>query len=439
MLTFAAISLNMVNIRRHTRGLISLMPLIAFLGVYLGGSVIIGDFYKIPITVAFVAASIVAVVMAKGNINDRIYKFSQGAADKNILLMIWIFILAGAFAQAAKTIGAVEATVNMTLTILPESLLFVGIFAAACFVSLAVGTSVGTIVALVPIAAGIAEHTGSDASLVVAIVVGGALFGDNLSFISDTTIAATQTLGCKMSDKFKANILIVLPAAIVVGIIYFVMGLNISGETSVADFQWIMVLPYLSVIVLSLTGLNVLIVLLMGILLSAIVGITTGTVDFWTFIGAMGQGIGSMGELIIVTLLAGGMLQMIRIGGGIGYIISLFEHRLSGKRGAELVIAALVSLCNLCTANNTIAIITVGPIAKDISDKFQVDPRKAASILDTFSCFVQGIIPYGAQMLMASSLAALSPISIMGYLYYPYLIGLFALFAILLRYPKRYS
>lgn len=427
------------NIHRHTKGLLSLLPLIAFLGVYLGGSILLGDFYKIPITVAFLAASIVAVFMAKGAINDRIYKFSQGAADKNILLMVWIFVMAGAFAQSAKAIGAVDATVNLTLHVLPESLLFVGIFIAACFVSLSVGTSVGTIVALVPIAAGVAERTGSDPALVTAIVVGGALFGDNLSFISDTTIAATQTLGCKMSDKFKANILIVLPAAIIVSGIYFVMGMHLNATSVTDDFSLVKVIPYLAVIVLSIIGLNVMIVLLTGIILSAIVGLATGTVDFWQFIAAMGDGINGMGELIIVTLLAGGMLQMIRVGGGIGYIISLFENRLSGKRGAEFVIAALVSLCNLCTANNTIAIITVGPIARDIADKFRVDPRKAASILDTFSCFVQGIIPYGAQMLMASSLAALSPIAIIGHLYYPFLIGVFGTLAILFRYPRKYS
>lgn len=415
------------------------MPLIAFLGLYLGGSIILGDFYKIPITVAFLFASVVALLMAKGSVSERVNKFSQGASDKNILLMVWIFVMAGAFAQSAKAIGAVDATVNLTLHILPESLLFVGIFVAACFVSLSVGTSVGTIVALVPIAAGIAEHTGSEPALVTAIVVGGALFGDNLSFISDTTIAATQTLGCKMSDKFKANILIVLPAAIIVSVIYFVMGMHLNADNVAGDFDWVKVIPYLAVIVLSIAGLNVMIVLLAGIVLSAVVGLATGTVDVWQFISAMGAGISGMGELIIVTLLAGGMLQMIRVGGGIGYIISLFENRLSGKRGAELVIATLVSLCNMCTANNTIAIITVGPIAKDIADKFRVDPRKAASILDTFSCFVQGIIPYGAQMLMASSLAALSPIAIIGHLYYPFLIGVFGLLAIVLRWPKRYS
>ncbi|MCQ2229976.1 MAG: Na+/H+ antiporter NhaC family protein [Bacteroidales bacterium] len=429
----------MGRIKRHTNGLLSLMPLIAFLGLYLGGSIILGDFYKIPITVAFLFASVVALLMAKGSVSERVNKFSQGASDKNILLMVWIFVMAGAFAQSAKAIGAVDATVNLTLHILPESLLFVGIFVAACFVSLSVGTSVGTIVALVPIAAGIAEHTGSEPALVTAIVVGGALFGDNLSFISDTTIAATQTLGCKMSDKFKANILIVLPAAIIVSVIYFVMGMHLNADNVAGDFDWVKVIPYLAVIVLSIAGLNVMIVLLAGIVLSAVVGLATGTVDVWQFISAMGTGISGMGELIIVTLLAGGMLQMIRVGGGIGYIISLFENRLSGKRGAELVIATLVSLCNMCTANNTIAIITVGPIAKDIADKFRVDPRKAASILDTFSCFVQGIIPYGAQMLMASSLAALSPIAIIGHLYYPFLIGVFGLLAIVLRWPKRYS
>ncbi len=419
---------------RHAQGIYSLMPLIAFLVIYLGGSILLGDFYKIPITVAFLVAAIASVIIAKGNIQDRIYKFSQGASDKNIMLMIWIFIMAGAFAHSARAIGSVDATVALTLQVLPQSLLWTGLFIASCFISLSIGTSVGTIVALVPIAAGLASHTNTSVGFVAAIVVGGALFGDNLSFISDTTIAATQLLGCKMSDKFRANIRIVLPAAIIATIIYTIAGTSGSASEPTADIDVLKVLPYLAVIVLSLIGLNVMIVLLVGIILSAVVGLATHSVDIWQFIEAMGSGINSMTELITITLLAGGMLQMIRIGGGINYIISIFSYRLTGSRSAEFVIAALVSLCNLCTANNTIAIITAAPIAKDVSEKFDLDNKRVASLLDTFSCFVQGIIPYGAQMLMASSLAAVSPIEIINNLYYPYLVGLFGLLSIIV-YP----
>ncbi len=419
---------------RHTKGLISLLPLIAFLIIYLGGSIILGDFYKIPITIAFLFSAITSIAIAKGTLSERIYKFSQGASDKNIMLMIWIFILAGAFSQSAHAIGSIDATVALTLRILPQSLLWTGLFLASCFISVSIGTSVGTIVALVPIAAGLATHTDTSVAFVTAIVIGGAFFGDNLSFISDTTIAATQLLGCKMSDKFKANILIVMPAAISVAIIYTIMGVSSSTVNNAStDIEVVKVIPYLAVIILSLIGLNVTIVLLSGIILSGIVGMLTHSVDIWQFLDAMGNGINGMSELIIVTLLAGGMLQMIRIGGGIGYIISLFDKRMTGYKSAELVIAGLVSLCNLCTANNTIAIITAAPIAKDISEKFNLDNRRIASILDTFSCFVQGIIPYGAQMLMASSLAAISPIEIMSSLYYPYLVGIFGLLAILTK------
>lgn len=428
---------------RHFHGFVTLLPLLTFIIVYIATPLVFhddnGNGFQLPIAVAFLFASIVGILIARGPLSKRLDIFSQGASDKNILLMIWIFVLAGAFARSAHAIGAVNATVNLALQFLPQSLIFVGVFFAACFISLSVGTSVGTIVALVPIAAGIAQHTGTDIAFVTAIVVGGAFFGDNLSFISDTTIAATQLLGCKMNDKFKANILIVLPASVVVAIIYYVMGHNLQVAPVIGEVDFVKVIPYLAVIILSLMGISVMVVLLCGIILSFIVGMLTGTVTFMQFLTAMGDGIDGMGQLIIVTLLAGGMLQLIRAGGGIDYIISLFEHRLRGKRGAELVIAGLVSLCNLCTANNTIAIITVGPIARDIVHKFRIDPRKAASILDTFSCFVQGIIPYGAQMLMASSLAVIQPVDIMSYLYYPFFIGGFALLAILFRYPKKYS
>lgn len=417
----------------------ALTPLILFLCLYLLTSILIGDFYKVPITVAFLCASCYALATIKHlPVEDRIGLFSRGASNPNMLLMIWIFILAGAFAQGAKAMGAIDATVNLTLQILPEQLLLAGIFLAACFISLSVGTSVGTIVALTPVAVGLAEKTGITTPLMVALVVGGSLFGDNLSFISDTTIAATRTQECSMRDKFRVNLLIVVPAALLVLCIYTFLGLETHSPVEEYAVEWLKVVPYMVVLVTALCGVHVTLVLFLGILCTGAVGCITG-MGFFDWFQAMGQGITGMGELIIVTLLAGGLLEVIRHEGGINYLIERLTRRVEGKRGAELSIAALVSLANLCTANNTIAILTTGPIARDISRRYGLDPRKSASILDTFSCFVQGIIPYGAQLLMASGLSNLSPISIMEYLYYPYCMGALALLAILLRYPKRYS
>ena len=406
-----------------TKGLWALSPLAVFLCLYLVTSLVAGDFYKVPIAVAFLAASAYAVLITRGmKLSERVERFSAGAAHKNIMLMIWIFVLAGAFAASAKEMGAIDATVNLTLRILPDSLLLPGIFIAACFISLAIGTSVGTIVALVPVAAGIAQQTGLDVALMVAVVVGGAFFGDNLSFISDTTIAATRTQECDMRDKFKVNSMIVGPAAVAVASIYLLESLSVQIPVQTEPVEWVKVLPYLVVLGTALAGVNVMFVLVIGLVATGVAGLLTGGFGLFGWLGAMGGGITGMGELIIITLLAGGMLELIR-----------------GKRGAELSIAALVSIANCCTANNTIAIITVGPIARDIAVRFGVDPRKSASILDTFSCFVQGLIPYGAQLLIAAGLTALSPLEIMRYLYYPAMMGFFALLSILLRYPRRYS
>lgn len=420
--------------------LFALFPLVVFLGLYLITSLIINDFYKIPITVAFVVSSIVAVLMTRHlPLNERISYFSKGASDKNILLMIWIFVLAGAFAETAKAMGAIDAAVNLTLQILPDQLLLAGIFLAACFISLSVGTSVGTIVALTPVAVGIADKTAVELPFMVAIVVGGAFFGDNLSFISDTTIAATKTQNCRMKDKFKVNSLLVVPAAILLLIFYIFKGSEVQAPLELIPIQWIKVLPYLIVLIAALAGINVMIVLLLGIGIAGIIGLITSGFDIFGYFGAMGTGITGMGELIVITLLAGGMLEMIRYNGGISYIIELLTRHIHSKRFAELSIAGLVCLANLCTANNTIAIITTGPIARNIAERFNIDRRKSASILDTFSCFIQGIIPYGAQLLIAAGLAGISPLSIIQYLYYPFLIGLSGLLAILLRYPKAYS
>ena len=418
----------------------ALLPLIVFLTIYLIASIIMGDFYKMPITVAFLVSSVVAVaISSRGKLHKRIDLFCKGAANSNIMLMVWIFILAGAFAQTAKAVGAVDATVNLALSVLPDSLLLAGMFIAACFISLSMGTSVGTIVALTPVAVGIATQTDINTPFMVAIVVGGAMFGDNLSFISDTTIVATRTQGCNMKDKFKVNSLIVIPIAILVTIIYLFQGSEITTTPTVTPIEWLKVMPYVLVLITALAGMNVMIVLLLGILCSGIVGIITGSIQFWGWIAAMGTGISGMGELIIITLLAGGMLEMIRYNGGIAYIIQKLTTHVKSKKGAELSIAALVSFADLCTANNTIALIMSGPIAKDIASRFGIDPRKSASLLDTFSCFMQGIIPYGAQLLMAAGLASITPLAIMQYLYYPYLMGVAALLAIFFRYPRKYS
>ena len=410
-----------------------------FLCLYLITSLLVNDFYKVPITVAFLLSSCYAIAITRGlKLEQRVYQFSVGAGNKNILLMIWIFVLAGAFAQSAKQMGAIDATVNLTLHILPDNLLLAGIFIAACFISLSIGTSVGTIVALTPVAVGLAEKTGIDLPYMVAIVVGGSFFGDNLSFISDTTIASTKTQDCVMRDKFKVNFMIVVPAASIVLGIYIFQGLSLSAAPQIQEIEWIKVIPYLIVLGTAIAGMNVMSVLLLGIFSTGIIGLFTG-MGFFDWFGAMGTGITGMGELIIITLLAGGMLETIRYNGGIDFIIARLTRHVTGKRGAELSIAALVSVANLCTANNTIAIITTGPIAKDIAKRFHLDRRKTASILDTFSCLIQGIIPYGAQMLIAAGLAGISPLGIIGNLYYPFCMGACAILAILIRYPRRYS
>lgn len=418
----------------------ALMPLVVFLCLYLVTSLIVNDFYKVPITVAFLVASVYAVATTKGlSLNDRILQYSSGAANKNIMLMLWIFILAGAFAQSAKAMGAIDATVNLTLLLLPDNLLLAGIFLASCFISLSIGTSVGTIVALTPVAAGIAMKTDVSLPFMTALVIGGAFFGDNLSFISDTTIAATRTQGCVMRDKFRVNFLIAVPAALLVFIYYIIYGTQVESASEIHAIEWGKVIPYLIVLGTAIAGMNVTLVLLLGVLSTGIIGCIYGSFDLFGWFASMGEGITGMGELIIITLMAGGMLELIRFNGGVNYILHHLTRHVSNKRGAELSIAALVSLANFCTANNTIAIITVGPLANNIAEQFRVDKRKSASILDTFSCVVQGLIPYGAQMLIAAELTKLSPISIIGYLYYPIILGIVALLSILLRYPKRYS
>lgn len=424
----------------NKKGLLALSPLMVFITLYLITSIVARDFYKVPITVAFMIASIYAVATSWNfPLPKRIDMFSKGAGTNNMMMMLWIFVLAGAFASSAKTMGSIDATVNMTLSLLPGSMLMAGLFLASCFISLSIGTSVGTIVALVPIAAGLATSTASNVPMMTAVVVGGAFFGDNLSFISDTTIVATSTQGCRMSDKFRVNSFIVMPAAFLILLVYILMGAGIQSPTHIPDVSFVKVIPYLVVLACAVFGMNVMAVLTIGLTLTGIIGMIDGTYDLYGWFGAMGDGILGMSELIIVTMLAGGLLEIVRSNGGIDYIISKMSAHIKTKRGAELSIAALVSLTDICTANNTVAIITVGGIAKQIGDRFGVDNRKCASILDTFSCCMQGIIPYGAQMLMAAGLAKLNPIEIIPFLYYPFTVGVIALIAILFRYPKRYS
>lgn len=419
---------------------LALIPLGVFLISYLVVSLAAGDFYKMPITVAFVLACVVAVAMSRGgSLHNRIERFCKGASNPNLMLMILIFILAGAFAQTAKTMGAVDATVNLTLAILPGNILAAGLFLAGCVISVSVGTSVGTIVALIPVAAGLAQQTGMPLALMSAVVVSGAMFGDNLSFISDTTIVATRSQGCKMTDKFKTNFSIVMPLALLTTVLYILAGSSATQAFSPTTVEWIKVLPYIAVLLAAILGMNVMLVLLGGTLLCGVIGLGSGTFGIWEWTTAIGAGINNMGELIIVTLLAGGMLEMIRYNGGLAWIIHKATARISSKKGAELSLAAIVSFANVCTANNTIALIMAGPIAKEIAQKFNIAPNRSASLLDIFSCFVQGIIPYGAQLLMAASLANVSPLHIMKYLYYPYLLGIGALCAIGLGLPRKFA
>lgn len=422
------------------KGFLALSPLIVFVVLYLVLSLVAGDFSGVPLTVVFLISSVYAVATStKFSLKERIDIYGQGASTPNLLLMLWIYVLAGAFSQSAKGMGAIDTTVNLALNILPPSMILPGLFVTACFISISIGTSVGTVVTLVPIAAGIATQTNSNVALLTAVIVGGAYFGDNLSFISDTTVVATQTQGVRMKDKFKVNLMIVVPAVVVVLAVYAFMGFGMQAPTHVGQTDLLKVIPYLAVLVTAVCGLNVMAVLVLGIALCGVIGVLGGSYDFYGWLNALGNGIVGMGELIIIAMMAGGMLEIIKVNGGIDYIIEKLSGRIRGKRGAEFSIAALVSLVNLCTANNTVAILTVGNIAKQISDKFGIDPRKTASILDTFSCTIQGIIPYGVQILLAAGLAHVQPVDIIPYLYYPFAIGIAASLSILLRYPKRYS
>ena len=410
----------------------ALLPLLVFLIVYIGISAIAGDMYAVSVIIPFSAAAITALIMNKDkSLNEKLDIFCSGAGENNVILMLLIFILAGAFAQVAKDMGAVDSTVNLGLSVLPSGLLIVGLFLISCFIALSVGTSVGTIVSLVPIAVGISDKTGVLLPIAVGAVVSGAVFGDNLSIISDTTIAATRTQGCEMKDKFRMNFRIVLPAAILTTIIFGIITMNAApANMEQLDFSIMKIIPYLVVIISALCGMNVIVILLIGIILAGGIGIAYGSFDIISLCQSMANGISGMSELIIVTLLMAGTISLIKENGGIEYILHKGLQKFKNKRNAELGIGALVSFVDICTANNTIAIVTVGPIAKNISDEFDLEPKRVAGIMDMFSCVFQGLIPYGAQLISAAGLAAISPFAIMKYLYYPYLMGVCAIIAI---------
>ncbi len=422
---------------RH--GIKAISPLLVFILFYLATSIVVGDFYKIPIIVGFLVSCVYGIIISTGRpLAKRIDTFSQGAGSQQIIQMIWIFVFAGAFASSAKAIGCIDATVNLTLYFLPANMLLAGLFIAACFVSLSVGTSVGTIVTLVPIAAGVAQQTGFSQEMIVAVVVGGAFFGDNLSFISDTTIVATSSQGCRLSDKFKANILIVLPAAMAILLLYIIIGADKMPPVMPHEIEPIKVLPYLTVLLAALYGLNVMVVLAIGIALTGAIGIINGDYDIFGWFSSINTGVTSMGELIIVTMLAGGLLALIKENGGIDFIIHTLIKGIKSKRGAEFAIVTLVGIVDICTANNTVAILTVGGLVRRVSERYGIDPRRAASLLDTASCCVQGIIPYGAQILMAAGLSSAAPMGILAYLYYPYCLLAMLVIAIIFRFPRRY-
>jgi Na+/H+ antiporter NhaC len=415
----------------------ALIPFAVFLVLFIGSGIVMGDFYKFPVIVAIVIAAAVALTMnRKETFNQKVEIFTRGAGESNIMLMVMIFLLAGAFSETAKGMGAVDSTVNMALSVVPQNLLMVGVFIIACFISLSMGTSMGTIVALAPIGVGISEQTDISLALSMAAVIGGSMFGDNLSFISDTTIAAVRTQGTKMKDKFKMNFLIVLPAAIITCIILAILTMGEQANISQQSFNWIKILPYLGVLITALAGVNVFLVLAFGILFAGVIGIVDGSYNLMELIQKTSEGMAGMFEISFLAILIAGMVEVIKHNGGIDYLLHLVTSKIKSKKGAEFGIAGLVSLTDLSTANNTISIVIAGPLAKNMADKYGIDPRRSASLLDVFSCSIQGLIPYGAQLLVAAGVAGISPVSILAYSYYPVLIGICGVAAILTGFPR---
>lgn len=418
--------------------LLALLPLFIFVLLFIGTGIVTGNFSNMPLNVAVIIASAVALMMnRKESLTKKMAIFSKSAGHPNILLMVVIFVLAGAFSEVAKGMGAVESTVNLGLSLIPGNFLMVGLFIVGCFISTSMGTSMGTVVALAPIGLGIADETGIPVALAVATVVGGAMFGDNLSMISDTTIAAVRTQNTQMKDKFKVNFFIVLPGAIltciILGIITSGYELTVTGDH---PYDVLKVLPYLSVLIAALIGLDVSLVLLGGTIFAGIIGLVDGSYTLTNLIKAASQGVMNMEDIAIVAILIGGMIGIIQHNGGIDYLLHVITKRIKTKRGAELGIAGLVSAVDIATTNNTISIIMTGPLAKNIADQYGIDPRKSASILDIFSSAWQGFVPYGAQMLAAAGLAGISPATMLPFSFYPVLLGICGLVSILIDYPK---
>ena len=415
----------------------ALFPFIVFLCLFIGSGIVLDDFYAFPVIVAISIASLVAIAMnRKEKIQTKVDIFCKGAGNPNVMLMVVIFLLAGAFSGTTGGMGAVDATVNFALSYIPANLLVVGLFVIACFISLAMGTSVGTIVALAPIGLGIGSETELSLPLIMASIIGGAMFGDNLSFISDTTITAVRTQGAEMKDKFKVNFFIVLPAAIVTCIILAIITAGETATVAAGDFNFVKIIPYLFVIIFALLGMNVFAVLASGIGLAGVIGLIDGSFTMMTFVQAIGDGMGGMFEMAMLAILIAGMVEVIKHNGGIDFLLNLSTRKIKNKRDAQFAMAGLVSLTDLSTANNTIAIMIAGPLAKEIATEYDIEPRKAASIIDIFSCAVQGIIPYGAQLIVAAGVAGISPVLIMPYAFYPILIAVCGIIAIVIGYPK---
>ncbi|WPB48959.1 Malate-2H(+)/Na(+)-lactate antiporter [[Clostridium] scindens] len=413
----------------------ALLPIGVFLVIFLGSGIITGDFYAMPAIVAFLIALLVAFIQNRGlSFQEKISIISRGVGDENIITMILIFLSAGAFSGAVTAAGGVESTVNLGLSILPAKVAVVGLFVIGCFISVSMGTSMGTIAALAPIAVGISEKTGFSLAICIGAVVCGAMFGDNLSMISDTTIAAVKTQGCEMKDKFKENFFIVLPAAIITIIIFLVITRNANFKlTEELTYNIFRVLPYILVLVGALIGINVFVVLIGGTVISLIVGVATGSLAVGEMFSSVGEGVTGMYDITVISIVVACIVSLVKEFGGIQFILNLIKKSIKGQRGGEVGIAGLSLLVDMCTANNTVAIVMAGPIAKEISDEFEISPRRSASLLDIFTSVGQGLIPYGAQLLSAASLTGLTPFNIMPYLFYPILMAISAVLFILFR------
>ncbi|UXR33388.1 Na+/H+ antiporter NhaC family protein [Staphylococcus simulans] len=417
---------------------VALIPLILFVGLFLGVGIITGDFTKMPLNIAITIAVIVALIMnRKEKFTEKVEVFTKGAGHSNIILMVLIFVLAGAFSKVTEDMGGVKSTVNLGLSLIPGNLLIIGLFIICMFVSISMGTSVGTVAAIAPVGFGISEATDISAALAMATVVGGAMFGDNLSMISDTTISAVRTQHTKMSDKFKVNFKIVLPGAILTMVILGILTHSATiSSTKDYSFEFIKVIPYLLVLILALIGVNVIIVLIGGTVLSGIIGLIDGSFNWIGFLKAASEGMIGMEDIAIIALMIGGLIGIIQHNGGITWLLNFVCSKVKSRRGAEFGIASLVSAADISTANNTISILMAGPLAKNIADEYDIDPRKSASILDIFGSCFQGLLPYSPQVIAAAGVAGISPFMLVPYSIYPIILGISGLAAIIFNFPK---